>query len=662
MKDSLTPGDALRKIVFPVAVMAVLAAATVILCGSRLYQIEDVYTNRILAGTYGSPDWRVLGLNALLAQILAGLYSFAPVLNWYGALMLLLTVCASAAAVSLCARQRSGLIPGLMIIAPVLVLSVNAVHSSVVCALCAAAGALSLMDGLSQRRTGRIVIGLLLFIAGSMINVLYASVITVIVTICMLPGSIREHRLSGTCKAFVLMAVILALLFGYSALSFSSEELSSYRENMNRYDRLQHSSMSHDAADKVNEYATMLDFYSQTTSNAAEAITEWEKGHNQWFSEHLGWSVNDVDLFFERKTVDTELIDPQAFKNVEKDVSFFNTDLGELLGSLQYTILKPQFIMLIGLFLIVAIASILTCPRSVWSALLAALFSFGGHLFMLICYRDSFFYIAPFYAAGICIMLRTFSGEGAEDWVSRRLRSKGLRVGLAAAACVIFLAGLGGLFFYEASTEVNNVYTVAIAEDIRAYAQSNPDTLFIGDNPAERYKPDTLAIPVRGQDANIMAGSYDLYSPRYTFQSETFGVTNPLKNCIESENINYISMSFDISMRKRLGEAYDAYYVIFEPVWSTDTSNSMVMKIFSFADRDTYEQYIIDHNLVITAPVEEQHTHSHEEDDHDHEAEGTNDQSADTADQAGSAQTTSNEADGTGSAGAQPTPAETNEP
>ncbi len=629
MKESVTPSDVMRRIVIPVVIMALLAAATVIFCGSRLYQIEDVYTNRILAGTYGSPDWRVLGLNPLLSQILAGLYSIAPVLNWYGAMMLLLTVCASAAAVSLCARQKFGLIPGLMILAPILVLSINAVHSSVVCALCAAAGALSLMDGLSQRRTGRIVVGILLFVAGSLVNEFYAAVITLIVFICMLPGSVHEHRLSGSFKGLGILVVILALLFGYSALSFSSEELSSYRENMSRYDRLQHSSMSDHAEYIVNEYGTMIDYYNQMSDDATGDLSFWEETHNQWFAQHLGWSVNDVNLFFERKAVDSALIDPQAFKNVESDVSYFNTDPGELLESLKYTVLKPQFIMLIGLFLVCALASVLTHPRSVWSALLAALFAFGGHLLMLICYRDSFFYIAPFYAASIFVMLRTFSGEGAKDWISRRLRTGWLRNGLAAAVCVVFIAGLGGLFYYEANAGINNIYTVAVAQDIRAYAQANPDTLFIGDNPTERYKPDTLDLPVRGQDANIMAGTYDLYSPRYTLQSETFGVTNPLKDCIEADNINYISMSFDISMRNRLGEAYDALYAVFDPVWSTETSNSMIIKILVFSDQETYEQYIADNHLVVT-PVNESHTHEDEE-VNDQEPEST-DESAESAD------------------------------
>jgi hypothetical protein len=67
--------------------------------------------------------------------------------------------------------------------------------------------------------------------------------------------------------------------------------------------------------------------------------------------------------------------------------------------------------------------------------------------------------------------------------------------------------------------------------------------LFIGDNPADRYRPDTLAVPARGADENLLAGSYDLYSPREAALLDRFGLQNPLIDSVGREDIGYVLMS-----------------------------------------------------------------------------------------------------------------------
>ena len=124
------------RIILPILISLFLVCGTVLVCGSTLYQIEDVYINRILAGTYGESDWRVLEMNPLLSQALAFLYRVFPFGNWYGILLLTLLTSCCALLMHRAARQKWGLLPVAMALSPIAVLLVNAVHSQSVCALC----------------------------------------------------------------------------------------------------------------------------------------------------------------------------------------------------------------------------------------------------------------------------------------------------------------------------------------------------------------------------------------------------------------------------------------------------------------------------------------------------------------------------------------------
>ena len=128
----------LRQVVFPLLIAVVLVVGALLVCGSSLIRIEDVYINRILAGTYGVPDWRVQEMNPLLAQFLTLLYRLIPSVNWYGVLLLALVWLSSACVISLAARKRGGLIPVAIVISPIAVLLTHSLQSTVVAALCVA--------------------------------------------------------------------------------------------------------------------------------------------------------------------------------------------------------------------------------------------------------------------------------------------------------------------------------------------------------------------------------------------------------------------------------------------------------------------------------------------------------------------------------------------
>ena len=168
----------LRQVVFPLLIAVVLVVGALLVCGSSLIRIEDVYINRILAGTYGVPDWRVQEMNPLLAQFLTLLYRLIPSVNWYGVLLLALVWLSSACVISLAARKRGGLIPVAIVISPIAVLLTHSLQSTVVAALCVVAGVFSLMEGVRRKGEGRarLITGILLFVVGAMFSLPLACV------------------------------------------------------------------------------------------------------------------------------------------------------------------------------------------------------------------------------------------------------------------------------------------------------------------------------------------------------------------------------------------------------------------------------------------------------------------------------------------------------
>lgn len=548
----------LRQAVFPLLIAVVLVVGALLVCGSSLIRIEDVYINRILAGTYGVPDWRVQEMNPLLAQFLTLLYRLIPSVNWYGVLLLALVWLSSACVISLAARKRGGLIPVAIVISPIAVLLTHSLQSSVVAALCVVAGVFSLMEGVRRKGEGRarLITGILLFVVGAMFSLPLACVLTLGAILCWLPSCVRDKRVKSLAVGVPVMAVLLAALFGYSSLMYASPELSAYRSQYQRYDQLQHSNLVDEYDDLLAHYGVSLLSPSHEDHDHAEEEAHEETPETAGTFALAGWSLNDVDLFFGRFASDTALLEPASLETLAAETDYISTDMGRLFQSLLDTVQKPQFLLLIALLILTALATLLTSRRRGLVALLAALIAFGGHIVLLMCHYDAFSAIAPFYLLGILVLIYHFDGESALEWTHNLLRSRKLRTGVSAAVLVCFLACLGGFSYYLYANPANTEYAEGVYTYLTTYVRDHPDMLFIGDNPNDRYKPDTLAVPQRGADENLLAGSYDLYSPRAAAQMERFGITNPLADCVDREDIGYINMAFYQPMAYRLFEAY----------------------------------------------------------------------------------------------------------
>lgn len=656
MNETRTTSSFARRILIPLVVAVVLVVGTVLIAGSTLIRIEDVTLNRIVAGTFGTPDWRVLEMNPLLSQLLTLLYRIGPAVNWYGVLLLGLLLAAAAAGISLTARKRGGLIPAIIVVGPIVVLLTNSMISTVVCALCVAVGALSLMDGLHRRKEGvaRLVVGIVLFALAAMLSLSWALVIGLCVALCWLPRMVREERVRGLLIGLPIMVVILAALFGYSSLMYASPEMSAYRNDNALYERLQHSSLK-------GEYEGLIESFGTATYSTGYGADE-HAGHDHdgdgvpdgadhvheddidtvipaGTFEKVGWDLNDASLFFTRYSADAKLTDPDVLRELEAEASFWDFTPSRLLPELLNTVKKPQFLLLMALFVVSALAVLLTSRGRGFVVLLAAVIGFGGHIAMLAHYYDAFANIAPFYLVAIAIMLYTFDGEAAKDWLHRVFKAPWLRIGLCALALAVFVAGMGGLLYYTRGTDpYGGTFTPVVIDFLKPYIQAHPEMLFIGENPNERLKPATLEAPVRNENPSLLAGSYDLYSPRSAALKAQFDIENPLVDGIGRDDVGYVLMGFSEPIIVRLANGYELY--VREPKVLLDGSEApyplseMIMQL-QVMTQEEYEGAILYQEALdqmareleeAFAEVNKQFEesgdtadHDHTEDDHDHD-------------------------------------------
>ena len=626
MNEQRTYPQLLRRVLLPLLIAGSLIVATVLFSGSALIRIEDVYVNRIVAGTYGSPDWRVQEMNPLLAQILSLLYRVIPSVNWYGVLLLALLFLASATLLHFAARQPGGLLPAAILVGPIVLLSANSVISTVVCAFSASAGVIALMNGLQRKKDGihQTVYGAVLAAVAISLSMKWGLIVSAGVLLCSMPGMARENRMRGFLAGLPTLAIIAAALFGYSTLMYSAPELSAYRENYALYERLQHSELREESDRLIQAYGVSV--YSDDASEAAHEHAEGDE-HDHDHEEHneleheesdgheesggdaegggqvevgtqvesdgsnqaeengndqgrhededdisniaqppstvfasVGWSLNDSSLFFKRFAADLSLTDPDTLRALSDQADTISLDLGRLVRELFETVKKPQFLLLIALLLIAGLGLILTRRRKGLVVLLAAAIAFGGHIFALLSYYNAYADIAPFYLLAIASLLYHFNGEDAKKWFHERVKARLLRLVLTCGAVLVFCAALAGLLYYTSENPANgSPYDAQAYRFVTDYVAETEDMLFIGDNPNERYKPDTLEAPRQGADRNLLAGSYDLYSPRAKEQMARFGIENPLIDCINREDIGYVKMSFTDTMVLRLAENYDIY-------------------------------------------------------------------------------------------------------
>ncbi|HML47401.1 MAG TPA: hypothetical protein PKE04_11710, partial [Clostridia bacterium] len=176
---------------------------------------------------------------------------------------------------------------------------------------------------------------------------------------------------------------------------------------------------------------------------AAPALTLEEAVAKTGFHRALGWGLNDADLFIRRISLDSQLVAPEAMTALNNALAPSSTE--NLSAKLWTTIKKMQFLMLLGLFLVSALVLVLTNRRRGALALLAAVVALGGHVGMVVYERTAFCDIAPFYLAGILILLYAFDAQASLEAFRRVVRSKALRKICAAVVLVGFVGCLGGL-------------------------------------------------------------------------------------------------------------------------------------------------------------------------------------------------------------------------
>ncbi|MDR0896275.1 MAG: hypothetical protein LBN04_00305 [Oscillospiraceae bacterium] len=545
------------RLILPLLLVALVVAATLLLSGSTLYRIEDGYTSRILAGASGAPDWRVREMNPLPALALAGLYRLLPAVPWYGGLMLLLLGLSSAAMMALAARRRFGLAAAAIALCPLLLIHVNAVQSPVVAALAVAAGAFTLLDALAAKgQKLRAVAGAVLCALGMGLHLIWGAALALGVVACFLPEARRQGRLAGARWGALVLAVMLLVLAGFQALLYAAPEMRAYRINAQRYERLHHSSLKGEYERLMGLYAT--ETFSLEDGHIHEAETEAIALMSETVFDAAGWSLDDADQFFTRVAVDSSLADPAALEALTGQARFFDFSPARLAKGLFETAKKPQFLLLIGLLAAGALALLITSRRRGLVALLAVVIAIGGHLVMLAAYYDSYADIAPFYLLALCALIYHFNGEDAAAWFARVCKRPRLRALLVVGMLVAFVGGMGGILLYTRATPANSAIVATVDGYLRQAIAEHKDMLFIGDNPADRYHPDTLSTPARGADENLLAGSYDLYSPREAALLARFGLENPLLDSVGREDIGYVLMSFAQPSTQLYAE-YDLY-------------------------------------------------------------------------------------------------------
>ncbi|MDR0928500.1 MAG: hypothetical protein LBM74_02175 [Oscillospiraceae bacterium] len=541
----------------PLLLAAVVVAGTLLLAGSTLYRIEDVYTSRILAGAAGEPDWRVREMNPLLALALSGLYRLLPGVPWYGGLLLLLMGCSAAAMMALAARRR-GFLAAAIVLCPLLLINVNAVQSPVVAALAAAAGAFTLLDALTAKgHKLRAAAGAVLCALGMSLHLISGGWLAVGAVACFLPEARRQGRLRGIRWGALTLAAMLIVLAGFQALLYAAPEMRAYRINAQRYERLQHSSLR-------DEYERLMGLYAEGTfspegESHAGHDHEAEAEHSapgETVFDAAGWSLQDADQFFTRIAADSHVTDPEAIKTLSAQARFIDLSPARLARELFETVKKPQFLLLIGLLAAGALALLLTSRRKGLVVLLAVIIGVGGHLGAIASYYNSYADIAPYYLLALCALLYHFNGEDAAAWLTRVFKRQGLRKALAAGVLVAFVCGMGGILLYTRAKPANSAFAETADGFLRAAIEANKDMLFIGDNPADRYHPATLSAPAWGADENLLAGSYDLYSPREAALKARFGLTNPLLDSVGRADIGYVLMSF-AQPNQQLAAEYD---------------------------------------------------------------------------------------------------------
>jgi len=533
-----------RRLITPLLFAALLIVVCVWAAGSSFIEIEDHYANEILGGGWGSYDPLVSFVHPWAGRIVTALYSLAPAVNWYGVSLLALLFLSGAAALSLAAHRAKGLVPGIVLLTPILALFACELQSMPVAGLCAVSGVLAVLDGLSDGARGakRTVLGLLLTLAGCLFSMELAWVMAAgTLLIAAAAGQIQRPR-ALTFRAGVPL-VLAALLVPTLAGQLDPVWGPFHRQTL-AYEQALHTDLTETVRALNSQYGVIIDMDAGGAileNDADESLPTQEEALRKTPIPAIGWTLGDADLFLRRTSVDSEIVSPEAVAAVNREAGKLH--LAAFAANFKTTIVKLQFLMLLALFLFAALCLMLFNRARGFAVLVAAVFALGGHVLLTLFGRVDFKEIAPFYILGIVSLLYQFDPERAVRDIRKAVPIKALRVAGGAAVLAVFVMGMAVLVWQMRAYNQAQSPSVAARQELSVYMDALPDAVFIGDNPLDRYNPDALTPPEFGGSARLLAGSYDLYSPRWKTLADAYGIQNPLKDAVNRLDIVYIDMS-----------------------------------------------------------------------------------------------------------------------
>ncbi|MDR1262311.1 MAG: hypothetical protein LBK46_02335 [Oscillospiraceae bacterium] len=545
----------LRRTAIPAIYIAALIALCVAVTGMYFIEIEDHYANMLFGGGYGAYDAYAANIHPWLGQLIAWLYGLASGVNWFGTLLLALTFLAGAGALSLAARRKGGLLPGIVVLSPILIVMVSSIQSRVVAAMCVITGALMAIDSHDDTLSiPRLIIGNLLVVFGAALSYRTGVILAALTVICA--GAGKSFPVRGK-KFWSAVPLVIVLACSTTLTSGLNSEWRAFNNQYMSYEDAQASYLGAEVNGLSDLYGEVVSL-DGGTSTSSPTLPEDESVKEQAMADSslskLGWSLNDGQLFTLRSTADSELTSPEAVQNVQHAARWFSTDgfgarLWETLG-------KLQFLMMIGLFLLCALVIETTNRGRGWITLLSAIAAFGGHAAMILINRTSFRDIAPFYMLGILTLMADFDPKASAEQLYRIVSSKLVR-GLVATAVMIGFVGAAYMLLYNLG-EYNRQRSpsLAAAEELADLMDHMPGAVFIGDNPLDRFNPDALKPPRKDAFSRMIGGSYDLYSPRRAALMERFNLENPLLDAVDREDVIYVDMSITAMAAaiNRLGE------------------------------------------------------------------------------------------------------------
>ena len=137
-------------------------------------------------------------------------------------------------------------------------------------------------------------------------------------------------------------------------------------------------------------------------------------------------------------------------------------------------------------------------------------------------------------------------------------------------------------------------------------AKAEEPKLYIGDNPLDRYKVRVLEPTMeRGSLSTLLAGGYDLYSPRYAAMLQAFDTENPLKDCVTRDDIYYVNMGFLQNKLDRVKQAYGGDYFTNDPVFENEYCSSKIYDL-RVVSEDEFNQYVQDQDATAEADFQTQ--------------------------------------------------------